>query len=186
MGRGDSDFAVFMNSLSDSDVRELKINASIAFYMREFYNLISDGTSAVDEAQSAIMKMIFFNLFRENFDNGEKRQFNADESYLAKIDSILANFNTDISVDLVAENLGLSRRQTSRVIKKYYKTTLSRLVTQHRLKAASNMLMSGEYSIAKIVEEVNFPSESYFYLQFKKEYGMTPLKYKKAHAIPKK
>ena len=62
------------------------------------------------------------------------------------------------------------------------KTTLSKLITKHRLKAAQNMLLSGKYSISSIVEEVNFSSESYFYSQFKKEFGMTPLKYKKIYA----
>ena len=184
-GHGDSDFARFMNSVSNFEITELRINKPIEFCLSELYVILDDNSALADEAASAILKMLFFNLYRENFDNGEKRSLKIDESYLVKIDSLFAKCNAEISVDLVAESLGLSRRQTSRVIKRYYKTTLSKLVTQRRLKVARNMLLSGEYSVSKIVEEVNFPSESYFYSQFKKEYGMTPLKYKKAYGASK-
>ena len=92
---------------------------------------------------------------------------------------IIASYKEDITLASVAKKLGLSTRQTSRVIMKHYKSTLSELVTNQRLNVASLMLLSGEHSISEIVEKVNFSSESYFYSQFKKKYGMTPLKYKR-------
>ena len=81
----------------------------------------------------------------------------------------------------MADKLGLSTRQTSRVIMKYYNSTLSELVTNQRLNVARHMLLSGEHSVSEIVEAVNFSSESYFYQQFKKKYGTTPRKYVKAN-----
>lgn len=175
----DSDFSFFMNSICNPDICVLRINNSVSFYTAELNELLKAELNVSDEVVSAVLKMLFYSLFRENFNIEKKRYSGADESCLVKIDNILAKCDSDISIGCVAQKLGFSRRQTSRIIMKYYKTTLSKLVTQRRLNVARSMLLSGEYTVSEIVEKVNFTSESYFYSQFKKRFGVTPLKYKR-------
>ncbi len=176
-------FGDFMNSLSTVSPTVLKINDSVRFYVTELNELLKDGNSVPDEVVASVLKMLFYSLYRENHVEKEMHRSSGAESYLVKIDMIIANYKDDITLGYVAEKLGLSPRQTSRVITKYYKSTLSELVTNQRLNVARLMLLSGEHSVSEIVEKVNFSSESYFYSRFKKKYGMTPLKYKKKNKI---
>ena len=173
-----SGFGAFMKSLSSSTTRTLEVNESVRFYVSELYELFEE-CSASDEIVTSLLKMLFYSLYRKNYVANEKQKNWGEESYLVKIDMIIASYKEDITLGYVAEKLGLSTRQTSRVIMKYYKSSLSELVTNQRLNVARLMLLSGEHSITEIVEEVNFSSESYFYSQFKKKFGMTPLKYKR-------
>lgn len=180
-GRKASEFASFMNSLTRSEPVPLKINSSVSFCAEQLYTLLDDAENAPDEVVSAVLKMLFYNLYRENYVIKEKPRTKNEESYLVKIDLIIAKCEENITLGYVAKSLGLSTRQTSRVIMKYYNSTLSELVTNQRLNVARHMLLSGEHSVSEIVEAVNFSSESYFYLQFKKKYGTTPRKYVKAN-----
>lgn len=50
---------------------------------------------------------------------------------------------------------------------------------EKRLSVATELLLRSDKTIQEIVEYVNFPSERYFYSQFKKAFNCTPYKYKK-------
>jgi AraC-like DNA-binding protein len=163
----------------------LRINDSVLLYAKELSRVLSSGALLSDEMAVSLLKLIFCNIYQESIEVKRGGFSKSEESYLVAIERILVNYQDDISLGAVAEKLGLSTRQASRIIMKHYKTSLSNLVTERRLNVARLMLLSGRFSVSEIVERVNFTSESYFYSQFKKVYGCTPLQYKKTYSAGK-
>jgi len=102
----------------------------------------------------------------------------AFSNYLDKIENMLFDFQEDINLGTLAEKLGLSTRQTSRILRKNYNSTFSEMFCERRLDIAETLLRNTDMTVAEIVEYVNFPSESYFYARFKKRYKMTPTSYR--------
>ena len=108
------------------------------------------------------------------------------DSYLVTIDKVLNDYQQKIDLKALAKELNLSTKQASRIIRKNYKTTLSDLLTKKRLSVACSLLTNSNMPIIDIVEYINFPSESYFYSQFKKLYNCTPLQYRKTKQLTDK
>lgn len=64
--------------------------------------------------------------------------------------------------------------------------TPSAFINGRKLNYAVNLLMHSDLEIIDIIFESGFQSVNYFYHLFKKEYGMSPLQYKKnksSHAL---
>ena len=55
------------------------------------------------------------------------------------------------------------------------------MVRDKRLDRACELLRSTELPISEVARRVNFSSENYFYSEFGKLYGTTPLKYRKKY-----
>jgi signal transduction histidine kinase/ligand-binding sensor domain-containing protein/DNA-binding response OmpR family regulator len=99
-----------------------------------------------------------------------------DEEFLQKvIHYIETNIeNTDLSVDLLAQNMNLSRSQVYRKIKALTDLTANEFIRQIRLKKALNLLSEGTLNISEIAYSVGFSSQSYFTRSFKEFYGKSP------------
>ena len=160
---------------------EAPMTDSIRFYREEFIKFFSNGDKISDDVGASVLKLIFHNVYESNSQSKNQSALSTNESYLIKLDSLINDFENDINLQNVSEALCLSTKQASRVIKKHYKKNLSDLLTERRLEVAAYLLSETDKSISEIVENVNFSSESYFYLQFKKAYGCTPAEYKKQH-----
>lgn len=156
-----------------------KINGCQKVYIEEIAAQIQDSSFVSEEIITSLLKVFFYNIYKCNSDIEEKSNNQRYDSYFIAIDGIIKNYQNDIKLKSVADYLHLSTKQTSRIIKKYYKTTLSQLVIKKRLGVACALLENSDMAVSDIAEYINFPSESYFYSQFKKLYGTTPLKYRK-------
>ncbi len=183
-----SDFAKFMHSFfSVQNPITFKANEALMFYTSQLTSLFGQEASLANEIAISLLKLIFYNIFSDNYEFKKSTSKNevlaTNESYLSRIDGMINNFSGDVNLQSVARLLGLSTKQTSRIIKKNYKKTLSQLVCEKRLSVAAELLLRSDKTILEIVEYVNFPSESYFYHKFKEFFGSTPLKYKNQHLV---
>ena len=107
--------------------------------------------------------------------------------YIAQIEVIASRIYTeDIKLATIAKELFLSERQVARIIKKAYNCSLSTWIINKKLSVASDLLKNSNKSIAEIIEELNFKTESYFFMLFKQLYGCTPLTYRKQVQRPLK
>lgn len=177
--KSSGDFNEFLNELLSSQKPfELTKSPTIDLYINETELLLNNKNSINNEIISTLFKLIFHYMYLDNFKNEDEEAFNGNESYLIKIDAIINHYQNDINLKSVANELCLSTKQTSRIIKKNFKKSLSDLVTEKRLEIACNLLRHSEKSISQIVEHINFSSETYFYYQFKKNYGCTPSEYR--------
>jgi DNA-binding response OmpR family regulator len=103
-----------------------------------------------------------------------------DEEFLQKvIHYIEINIeNTQLSVDLLAQNMNLSRSQVYRKIKALTDFTANEFIRQIRLKKSLKLLSEGSMNISEIAYKVGFSSQSYFTRSFKEYYGKSPTEMK--------
>lgn len=182
-GDGKSEFSRFISKLFTCEtIYEYKTESDVRLFAKEILKIFENDDDISNDIIISILKTIIYSIFRSNTDCADEHSAKSSDSYLVKIDAILANFQDDISLRRVSEKLGLSTRQTSRIIKKHYKISLSELVLSQRLNYAKMLLVSSDLPVSQIIEKVHFPSSSYFYSQFKKRFGTTPLKYKKMNS----
>lgn len=99
-----------------------------------------------------------------------------DEEFLQRvIQYIELNIeNTELSVDMLAQNMNLSRSQVYRKIKALTDLTANEFIRQIRLKKSLKLLAEGNLNISEIAYSVGFSSQSYFTRSFKEYYGKSP------------
>ena len=90
--------------------------------------------------------------------------------------------HSDITVNQVAQKMGIPRQHLSEVLNVYLKSNFQDYMNKYRAEEFVECLRDGKfsnYSIMGIANEVGFKSKSSFNTTFKKIYGVTPSEYKK-------
>jgi len=100
----------------------------------------------------------------------------ADEKFLAKMNRIIEKniSNMDFSVDMLAEQLYISRSGLFVKIKNLVGMTPNELIQLIRLKKAAELLITKEFRINEICYQVGFNNPSYFSKCFQKQFGVLP------------
>lgn len=177
--KASGEFSRFLSEMTCCELpTELTKASAVDYYIKETEHFLNNKNATNNEIITTLFKLIFHYIYLENYTNSDEQAFNGNESYLIKIDAIINQYQNDINLKSVANELCLSTKQASRIIKKNFKKSLSDLVTEKRLEVACNLLSHSDKSISEIVELINFSSETYFYYQFKKNYGCTPTEYR--------
>lgn len=83
-----------------------------------------------------------------------------------------------ISLDYIADKLGLSTAYLSRLFKSEMETNFKVYLTEFRLEKAKELLLTTKKDIAKIREQVGYFTPTQFVRAFKAYEGMTPSKYR--------
>ena len=78
----------------------------------------------------------------------------------------------------LAEALGLSVRQTSRVMQKIFGMSFRQKLLSLRLHHAKGLLLTSDEPVEKIAATVGYTSPSGFHIAFKKAFGYTPYSYR--------
>ncbi len=177
-GTKPGEFHQFMDMFfSKNEPFEIPLSLMLVQLQKELEDTCDFTDTIAYEAATSILKLIFCNIYKLH-SSEKKRTYIANESYLVKIDDIINAFQKDITLQSLADSLHLSTKQTSRILQKNYKKKLSEILIEKRLSIAAELLLRSNKTISEIVEYVNFPSERYFYTQFKKAFGCTPRKYR--------
>jgi len=165
-------------SLFSNKILELSYSENTIFYVKQLNSLFSTNDTVSKEVES-LLYLFFINLLRDNsvtISSPSKHKTN----YLSMIDEFIhTRYNTDITIEDLARELCLSKRQTSRIIQANYKATFPSIICDKRLDIAALLLENTDDSISKIIEKINFNNESYFYGCFKKKFGCTPNEYRR-------
>lgn len=83
------------------------------------------------------------------------------------------------SLGELSNRLGLSERQTQRVIEKNYGSSFGEKKNEARMSAAAILLEDGALSLADVSERIGYSSREYFNAAFKKYYKISPGRYRK-------
>ena len=83
------------------------------------------------------------------------------------------NYMNDISLDEVADNVGISSFYLSRLLKQKNDSTFVEILTDIRIREAILMLRQKDMPIKEIGRKVGYLNPTYFYKVFKKNTGMT-------------
>jgi len=89
-----------------------------------------------------------------------------------------------ITVEDLAEVLGVSASYLSRLFKKETGDSVSIYIRRQKIEMAKHLLQYSEFSMIEIANRLSFSSQSHFIQQFREIVGMTPKKYRDLnHAI---
>ena len=82
--------------------------------------------------------------------------------------------DSELSVDVIGQELGMSRVQLYRKIKSLTNYAPNELVRNIRLKKAEHLILSSNKNISEIAYETGFSSPSYFSKCFKEYFNESP------------
>lgn len=94
-------------------------------------------------------------------------------------DYIYENYAKKISLDDIASAAGVNRSKCSALFRKYAQKTPFEFLNSYRLEMAAKLLTDTEESALYISQTCGFSGQSYFNRMFMKEYGVTPLEWRK-------
>lgn len=100
--------------------------------------------------------------------------------YINEIEVYISHhYCEEIRLSDVADALYLCTKQVTRIIHKEYNCSFSELVTRYRLNAACMLLKHTTLSIKEVAVNVGYRDrENYFFTLFRKQYGVTPTRYR--------
>lgn len=87
-------------------------------------------------------------------------------------------YNPNLSVIMIAENVGLSVNYLRNIYKENTGESLSAYITNHKLENIYELLSKTDMSIQEISDKLGFATKNYFFTFFKKHTGMTPSQYR--------
>ena len=104
------------------------------------------------------------------------QHLSTDEKFILKINTALNNHLADenFGVTELYNEMGLSRSQLHRRLKKLTGTSTSTYIREYRLRRGHELLKSDVGTASEIAYRVGFSSPSYFHTAFRKLYGYTP------------
>ncbi len=94
------------------------------------------------------------------------------------IENSFLNDYRNITLDILSKRIGLSSRQTSRILQHFYQSTFQKKKLEARMIAAMSLLTQSPLSISQIAEETGFSSLEYFCNTFKRFYGKSASSYR--------
>ncbi len=89
------------------------------------------------------------------------------------------NYRNQITVADLANHALINKNRCTALFQKYTQTSPMKYVAKHRLFLAKNLIIGTDLSISAISEAVGYNQTSYFVEQFRRSYGLSPLKYRK-------
>ena len=92
-------------------------------------------------------------------------------------------FNCDLSIEQIAENIGISSGRLSVLFKRDTQQTLNEYLTHQRIAKATQLLINSNYKIYEIAEMVGYRSSQYFSQIFLSKTQKKPLDYRKNSLI---
>jgi len=129
-----------------------------------------------------LLTQFFIGLLRNDDDekiqiplSGIEKSSHVIEQALAFIN---ANFDYDLSVDVLLGFCNVSRSHFHYLFKKSTGKTLTAYITEKRIERAVRLLKDSDLSIAEVAYSNGFSSQSYFSKVFKRLVGMSPREYR--------
>lgn len=136
--------------------------------------------SSINELEKAVrQKLEYLQMLegrtQERMEKGKKEYVC---TYVKKY--IMDHYQTVVSVETIAEELGLSVNYVRNIFKDYAGITLNEYLTEYRLKQALELLRNPKLRVREVGKMVGYENSSYFGTVFAKKYNMTPNEYKNA------
>ncbi len=146
-----------------------------AFRLSDFYIRKLDDVHAIDDIHKLhdVMVMDFTEKMRRlRLNDTNSKHVNACKAY------IYAHIKTRITIEDLADELGVSSSYLSRLFKKETGSAISTYIREQKIEMAKNLLRYSDCSIIDIANRLSFSSQSHFIQQFRETVGMTPKKYR--------
>ena len=146
-----------------------------AFRLSDFYIRKLDGIHTVEGVRHLHDKMVID--YAEKMRKYLRSDTNSRHINICK-EYIYAHIKERITIEDLADELGVSASYLSRLFKKETGMVISTYIREQKIEMAKNLLRYSEYSMIDIANRLAFSSQSHFTQQFKEVMGMTPKKYR--------
>ncbi len=97
-----------------------------------------------------------------------------------------SHYNEQLSVEQVANIIGLNTKYFSQLCKNYFGSTFLEYLTSIRMEKAKQLILSGEYTIREVAEMTSFSDGNYFSRVFRQTFGSSPSSFKEESDEEKK
>jgi two-component system, response regulator YesN len=128
--------------------------------------------------------LYFEELFKQIFDQFyiiKKMKYDELINFITAYVEENYSLNT-LSVNVIADEVNMSAAFIGKLFKQLTSRSIPDLISETRLNKSKELLSSTNISINEIAGTVGFTNSSYFYMVFKKEYGVTPSQYRQKYA----
>lgn len=136
------------------------------------------------------MKIDTFRLLHNLIENGRPhvgacRFYTRTQVELAKsVHHLLtANLSKHIPVRMLADSLAVSETSLKNYFKGVYGQNISAYLCHMRMQEAAHLLASSTWPVAEISEQVGYSNQGKFAAVFKKQFGLSPLEYRRASRL---
>lgn len=125
-------------------------------------------------------KLIFDKYFGDISGKEQAGTTSIDKEFIQKVLSYISEnmSDSDLSVEVLASQLNLSRSQLYRKIKSLTGQTVNEFLRKIRIQKAKQILETGNSNISEVCYKVGFSSPSYFTKCFKAHFGILPTEVK--------
>lgn len=96
------------------------------------------------------------------------------------LDIIAVNYDKNINLKTISEQLNINPSYFGQLFRSETGQHFVDYLTSLRMRAACNYLTNTDLKIGEIIASIGIAQQSYFNRLFKKEYGVTPLEYRRA------
>lgn len=112
--------------------------------------------------------------------NNNIKPLSSKEYYVKQAISLIQDsYYKDISIQDIANTIGLDRTYLYRVFKEINGITMQQYITNLRLKRACHFLTGSSLSYSEVAYYCGYSSEQYFSIAFKKNMGISPSTYRR-------
>jgi AraC-like DNA-binding protein len=114
----------------------------------------------------------------------EVEMTSADEAFLARVTNVLDEHlsRSSLTVDDLAEEVGISTRQLQRKLKRLTGYTAATFMRRYRLECAATLLSEGADSVSQVAYRVGFGTPETFVRHFKEQLDCSPSTYAEMHS----
>lgn len=137
-----------------------------------FASLIEKSSSIAD-LESTLIKMVseYCDLVKNHSTSG------LSPTISKAVDYINLNFDSQLSLSLIADKININPSHLSRQFKKETNMTITEFINKKRVDEAKILIEQSNNSITEIAMMAGFESHNYFYAVFKQITGLTPKGY---------
>lgn len=146
-----------------------------AFRLSDFYIQKLDDVHTEEEVRRLHDEMVmdYAKKMRKLFRSGaDSKHINSCKEY------IYSHIKDRITIEDIADALGVSASYLSRLFKKEVGISVSAYIRRQKIDIAKNLLRFSDYSTIEIANRLSFSSQSHFIQQFREVEGMTPKKFR--------
>jgi signal transduction histidine kinase/ligand-binding sensor domain-containing protein/DNA-binding response OmpR family regulator len=112
--------------------------------------------------------------------NAEEIPNGTDKDFIVKVVEIIEKniSEQELNAALIEEQLSMSKMQLYRKMKSLTNMTPGEFIRQHRVRKAASLLVQTDLTVSEIFYQTGFNNQSYFFREFKKQYGCSPNEYR--------
>ncbi|MFG0215902.1 helix-turn-helix domain-containing protein [Brevibacillus porteri] len=187
---GDSEFEYYLLTYRLDNIRDgasvhecdahFKLEPGASPRVNELLMMLHQSAHAVDGIGKLRSKELFFGIMhqvlmgcrlRESESSPSKKMIEQAKAY------INGHYMNPLTLDELAEVHGMSPKSFSYFFHKYTGVRPIDYVIQYRMERASELLLTGNYSIRDVAFSVGYDNPLYFSRVFKKKFGVSPSAY---------